>query len=40
MDAKQGLTKGLEKRFEAFENGVLRRIEGPIYDKEINGWRR
>ena len=34
------LTKALEKRFEVFENAVLRRIEGPIYDQETNEWRR
>ncbi|XP_068236848.1 uncharacterized protein [Palaemon carinicauda] len=34
------LTKILEKTFEIFENGILRGIEEPIYDEEINVWRR
>lgn len=34
------LTQRLEKRLEVFENGVLRRICGPVYDQEEREWRR
>ena len=34
------LTKTLEKRFEVFENKVLRQITGPVYDQDTHQWRR
>ena len=34
------LTKKLEKKLLVFENAILRRITGPVYDAETNSWRR
>ena len=34
------LTKELERRLLVFENGVLRRIWGPVYDNDEGIWRR
>ena len=34
------LTKKLEKKLFVFENAILRRITGPVYDAETNTWRR
>ena len=34
------LTKKLEKKLLVFENAILRRIAGPVYDAENNTWRR
>ena len=34
------LTKAQERRFEVFENTILRRIYGPIYDYEEQAWRQ
>ena len=34
------LTKQREKRLEIFENNILRRILGPVYDEEEGRWRR
>ena len=34
------MTKQLERRLEVFENGVLRRICGPVWDAYLNIWRR
>ena len=34
------LTKAQEKRLEVFENAILRRIYGPIYDVEEQAWRQ
>ena len=33
------LTKVLEKRLEVFENRILRKITGPIFDQETLEWR-
>ena len=33
------LTKALEKKLEVFENSILRRIYGPVYDAEEGEWR-
>ena len=33
------LTKSLESSFEVFENKILRRIAGPVYDQDRNEWR-
>ena len=30
----------MEKKILVFENTILRRIVGPVYDNEINRWRR
>ena len=35
-----GLTKELERKLLVFENGVLRRIWGPLYDNIEGIWRR
>ena len=32
------LTKALERKLEVFENAVLRRIYGPVYDAELRTW--
>ena len=34
------LTKKLEKKLMVFEDTILRRIAGPVYDTESNAWRR
>ena len=34
-----GLTKTLEKKLEVFENKILRRITGPVYEPETQRWR-
>ena len=34
------LTQTLEKRLLVFENSVLRRITGPVFDRETHSWRR
>ena len=34
------LTKELEAKLMVFENNILRRIYGPIYDHEVGEWRR
>ena len=34
------LTKDLERKLEVFENGILRRICGPVWDIELGQWRR
>ena len=34
------LTKERMRKLEVFENGILRRITGPIYDAETNQWQR
>ena len=34
------LTQRLEKRLEVFENGILRRICGPVFDREKGEWRK
>ena len=34
------LTKELERKLLVFENGVMRRIWGPIFDETENTWRR
>ena len=34
------LTKDLERKLEVFENGILRRICGSVYDAELGRWRR
>ena len=31
-------TKSLERRFEVFENKILGRIAGPVYDQDRNEW--
>ena len=33
------LTKALERKLEVFENSILRRIYGPVYDAEEGAWR-
>jgi len=30
----------LEKRLLVFENIILRKICGPVFDSELNNWRR
>ena len=34
------LTRDLERKLEVFENGILRRICGPVWDAELGQWRR
>ena len=34
------LTREQEKRLEIFENKILRMITGPVYDQQIQEWRR
>ena len=34
------LTKDLERKLEVFENGILRKICGPVFDAGIGQWRR
>ena len=34
------LTKALERKIEVFENSILRRIYGPIFDPEEQAWRQ
>ena len=34
------LTKDLERRLTVFENGILRRIYGPVRDDQTGEWRR
>ena len=34
------LTKELEAKLMVFENNILRKIYGPIYDPEVGEWRR
>ena len=34
------LTKELESMLNVFENGILRRIYGPVRDEESGEWRR
>ena len=34
------LTRELQRKLEVFENSVLRRITGPVYDVEESTWRR
>ena len=34
------LTKQRKKKIEVFENSVLRKITGPVYDIEEGEWRR
>ena len=34
------LTQKLEDKLLVFENAILRRITGPVFDAEINAWRR
>ena len=34
------MTKEMNNRMEVFENGILRRIYGPVRDEESGAWRR
>ena len=34
------LTKNLRQKLLVFENNILRRIAGPVFDEDENRWRR